>query len=97
MSVFVCWGALEKFLKTPVVIMESSHKFLVGPLCELLGDDFVIQWMVIDATMFGSTVRRPRFYAVLFHKLLITEIYCSLDNIIQLFYRMCDVHWTQVA
>ena len=78
-------------------MIEESDKFKLKILTDYLGSVYIFRSSVCCSAKQGWLNRRSRFYACGFHRVYVTEVYPSLDNVLRIFERDLQCHWSVVA
>lgn len=89
------WASMRLDFLEPVTIMEESERWNPFLTEEIFGNTHLIQHRNIDALNFGWAGRRVRYWASLFSKEYVSEVYSSLSNVIDMFARVKnpDLSW----
>ena len=57
---------------------------------------YICTGLTLCGTKFGWAGRRRRFYGVGIHRDLVARCYCTMDNIVNLFERVCKLNFNKV-
>ena len=81
------WFAIRRYTEDTIIIVEEAEKFNTKLLDDGLGDLYVIETCVLDPQLFGVPARRPRCWAICYHRGLVECVVGNIKNIIPLFCR----------
>eukprot|EP00973_Karenia_brevis_P078896 10949126-Karenia_brevis.AAC.1 len=87
MAAYAAWVGLRREVQEPVIIVECSHLLDHTVLIEGLGDYYILEWAVVCPKSFGWPIARKRFWGILFHRVLVINIWGTLDNVLRIFSR----------
>ena len=98
-SAIGAWLALRPVIQEKFILVEESDKFELKILTEFLGSAYIFRSGVYCSGKdgMGWVNRRLRFMAAGFHRVYVSEVYSSLDNVMKLFTRTCTQDWSIVA
>jgi hypothetical protein len=77
----------------PIIIVEESDLFNGAVMRDIFEQKYVIHDLVLNSHDFGFAGARRRYWAVLFHREYVCEVFSSLKAVLPIFTRRCAHSW----